>query len=720
MRLLLLPALALLLGAAPSPDLARWRTEAARVTITRDDWGIAHVHGKTDADAVFGAIYAQAEDDFPRIEANYLTALGRTAEAEGEGAIWQDLRQRLWVDPAELQRIHATAPAWLKALCAAWADGLNYYLATHPEVHPKVLTRFEPWMALSFTEGSIGGDIEHVDLGKLAQFYGGRATALARMPDRDQEPRGSNGIAIGPGLSASGHPLLLINPHTSFFFRSELEMKSDAGLHAYGASTWGQFFLYQGFNERLGWMHTTSGVDSIDEFAEAVVERRAGGAAYVRGGKTVEFGFAPITLRFRRPDGSMGSRSFNTISTVHGPITRADGGKWIATALMNKPLAALQQSWLRTKARDQATYLKIAAFQANSSNNTVYADADGHIALLHPQFVPARNDRLDYRAPVDGSDPAADWHGLTPMAKLPQVRDPAGGWLYNSNDAPWRAAGTDSPRASAFPRYMDQVGPNPRGDHATTLLGQARALTPMGLRAIAYDPWMPEFARVVPKLAAAWASLPAGPRKDRLAAPVAALEAWDARWSAASIETSLAVFWGTDLWAHTPVAIPGAPAEYDTRWARMEALNGDTMLAALERAIDTLTRDFGSWRTPWGEINRFQRNDAAITQQFDDAKPSAPVPFTSALWGSLASFGARPYPGTKRWYGTSGNSFVAIVEFGPRVRAWSVTAGGESGRPGAPHFKDQAGRYAAGDLKPVYFWPDELKGHVERRYRPGE
>ena len=168
--------LALLLAAAapaPAADLPRWRAQAARVTITRDDWGIAHVKGRTDADAVFGAIYAQAEDDFPRIERNYLTALGRQAEADGEAAIWDDLRHRLYLDEAELRAAYARSPVAMQRLMTAWADGLNHFLATHPEVKPKVLTRFEPWMALSFTEGSIGGDIETIDLDRLRAFYDG-------------------------------------------------------------------------------------------------------------------------------------------------------------------------------------------------------------------------------------------------------------------------------------------------------------------------------------------------------------------------------------------------------------------------------------------------------------------------------------------------------------------------------------------------------------------
>src|SRR5690349_6132230 len=253
---------------ADSGEQARWKQEAQAVTITRDDWGIAHVHGKTDADAVFGMVYAQAEDDFNRVETNYLNSLGRLAEAEGEQALWSDLRQQLFIDPVQLKRLYAQSPDWLKQLMNAWADGLNYYLATHPDVHPRVITRYEPWMALSFTEGSIGGDIERVSLKQLQAFYGkpGDAAVPVAMAEAHPswvEPTGSNGIAIAPKLTADGHALLLINPHTSFFFRSELQMSSDAGLDAYGAVTWGQFFVYQGFNHHIGWMHTSTGADVV-------------------------------------------------------------------------------------------------------------------------------------------------------------------------------------------------------------------------------------------------------------------------------------------------------------------------------------------------------------------------------------------------------------------------------------------------------------------------
>ena len=699
-------------------ESARWQAHARAVTITRDDWGIAHVRGETDADAVFGMIYAQAEDDFNRIEANYLTALGRTAEAEGERAIWQDLRQRLWIDETDLRARYAAAPDWLRRLMTAWADGLNFYLSTHPQVRPRVLTRFEPWMALSFSEGSIGGDIERVDLDRLEAFYSGRGARAAPAGGDDAEPRGSNGIAIAPAITRDGHALLLINPHTSFFFRSELQVTSGEGLNAYGAATWGQFFIYQGFNERVGWMHTTSGLDVVDEFAETIVER--GGRPFYRyGAEERPVATSNVVVAYRNPDGSRSTRTFQVYRTHHGPIVRAEGRRWIAMALMHRPVEALSQSWLRTKARDFASFSRALEFRANSSNNTLYADADGTIAYLHPQFIPRRNDRFDYTGVVDGSDPAADWGELHALSEAPRVVNPANSWVYNSNNWPYSAAGPNSPRAAAFPRYMDVFGENPRGRHALMLLAGRSGWTLEGLRDAAYDSYQPAFAMMVPLLVQAWDSLPAAdPLRRRLAEPVAMLRGWDYRWGTASVETSLAVFWAERLLE----AVPGPQRPHRNQLPEYltERTSPQQKLRALAAVLDTLERDFGRRRTPWGEINRFQRLTGDIVQPFSDAGASIPVGFTGGAWGSLASFGARAYPGTRRWYGTSGNSFVAVVEFGPRIRARAVSAGGESGDPRSPHFNDQAERYAAGNLRDVYFYADQLAGHTERVYRPGE
>jgi acyl-homoserine-lactone acylase len=712
----LLPLLLLAPPAAsqrPNPDLPRLRAEAAAVTITRDDWGIAHVRGRTDADAVFGMIYAQAEDDFNRVETNYLTALGRTAEAEGEKAIWADLRARLYMQPDFLKARYAASPAWLKRLMVAWAGGLNYYLATHPAVQPRVIDRFEPWMALSFTEGSIGGDIERIDLKQLEAFYGREgAQVAAAAPAGDPEPRGSNGIAIAPKNTAGGHALLLINPHTSFFFRSEQQVTSGEGLDAYGAATWGQFFIYQGFNRHAGWMHTSSGVDSVDEFAETIV-RRGGRLLYRYGTGERPVMVSTVAVPYRSASGGMKSRSFTIYRTHHGPIVRAEGGKWIAFAMMHRPIEALEQSFLRTKARDFMSFARVAALQANSSNNTLFADDKGEIAYLHPQFVPVRDDRFDYSRPVDGSDPRTDWRGLHSLATTPHAINPASGWVQNTNNWPWNAGGVGSIQAARFPGYMDRNGESPRGLHALRVLEGRRDFTIERLRAAAYDPYLTAFARLIPGLLRACDAAP----DPALAQQVAALRGWDYRWSESSVPTSLAVFWGEEMVKRVSGGqfLPGM-ATYD----RIDAASPREKVAALAAAAERLRRDFGRWDVRWGEINRFQRLTGEIVHPFIDAAPSIPVGFTSARWGSLASFGAAPRPGTKRWYGTSGNSFVAVVEFGPRVRAVAVTAGGESGDPASRHFNDQAERYATGNLRPVYFWADELKGHTERTYRPGE
>ncbi|CAN5245118.1 penicillin acylase family protein [soil metagenome] len=719
---MIVAALILATLAAPAAELARLKAEAVNVTITRDSWGIAHVHGKTDADAVFGAIYAQAQDDFSRIEANYLTSLGRTAEAAGapDDAIWKDLRQRLYVDPTDLKARYAASPVWLKRLMDAWADGLNLYLATHSQTHPKVLNHFEPWMALSFTEGSIGGDIEKIDAKALRAVYdqdvkplppvpvpvsrlAGKPAEVADLAYR--EPTGSNGIAIAPKNTRDGHALLLINPHTSFYFRSELQMTSDEGLNAYGASTWGQFCIYQGVNEHAGWMHTTSGADSTDEFAEP---RSAAKTA------------APVVLSYRSADGALATRTFTPLRTDHGPIVRQDGGKRVAFSMMYRPVEALSQSWLRTKATDYASFTAVAnRYKANSSNNTLFADDKGEIAYLHPQFIPKRDDRFDYRKPVDGSDTATAWKGDTPFAQTPHLKNPPSGFLYNSNDQPWLAAGEGSLNKAAFPKYMDQAGWNPRSDHALRVLTGKHDFTPEGLRAAAYDSWLPEMAKLIPPLVASYDALPAAdPVKAKLAEPLARLRVLDFRCAADSVPTSIGVLYGERLWADLA---PSARAQGITPYVAMEERATPAQrLSAFAAAVDKLTTDFGRWDTPWGEINRFQRLDDSITAHFDDSRPSIPVPFASAQWGSLASFGLAANTGTKKRYGASGNSFVAVVEFGPRVKAMAVTAGGESGDPASPHFGDQAARYAGGALREVWFHPDQIAAHSVRRYRPGE
>jgi len=586
-------------------------------------------------------------------------------------------------------------------------------------VKPRVIRRFEPWMALTFTEGSIGGDIERVNLARLEEFYGkdgAKTVAQAPVDSRYVEPSGSNGIAIGPSNTASRHALLLINPHTSFFFRAEAQMVSDEGLNAYGAITWGQFFIYQGFNERAGWMHTSSGVDNIDEYLETVA-KTGDGFAYRVGSEERPLKASTIVVPYKT-SGGMAKKEFTVYRTHRGPIVRAENGKWVSVRLMQEPVKALTQSYSRTKANGYKAFRETMELHTNSSNNTIFADADGNIAYFHSNFIPRRDPKFDWTKPVDGSDPATEWNGVLSIDQTPGLLNPPTGWLYNTNNWPWTAAGPNSPKKSDFPVYVERNGENARGIHAIKVLENKKDFTLDSLIEAAYDSYLPAFEDKIPALIKAFDRTPAGsPLKAKVADQIAALRGWDLRWSVSSVPTSLAVFWGEDI---------GLRVAGDARRAGVSADDyvatkapAEQLLQALASASDKLASDFGSWKTPWGDINRFQRLTGDLVHPFNDAGPSIPVGFTSSRWGSLASFGARAQKGTKKWYGTTGNSFVAVVEFGDRVQAKAVTAGGQSGDPKSPHFNDQAARYSTGDLREVYFYRQQVDAHTERKYRPG-
>ena len=702
-------------------EVSAWESRADSVTVVRDEWGIPHIYGKTDADVVFGMLYAQAEDDFNRIEVNFLNAMGRLAEAEGESEIYRDLRMKLFIDPAELKQMYDESPEWLTSLMNAWADGLNYYLYTHPEVKPRVLDRFEPWMALSFSEGSIGGDIERVSIQDLETFYGGDPTSTLTMassvdPDFVPEPTGSNGFAIAPSNTKNGNALLLINPHTSFYFRAEVHMVSEEGLNAYGAVTWGQFFVYQGFNEKTGWMHTSSAGDNIDEFLETIVEK-SDGMYYMYDGEELPLKSKVVTVSYK--DGSsLKTKDFTIYRSQHGPIIRAEDGKWVAFKIMEEPLKALQQSYLRTKAQNYDEFYSSMEYHTNSSNNTVYADADGNIVYFHSNFIPVRDPSFDYTRPVDGSISATNWKGLHSIGESILVKNPENGWIQNTNNWPFSVTGDLSPKQADFPNYMNTTTENARGLHALRVLEGKKDFTIESLRAAAYDSYLTAFDETLPNLFKAFDSIESRDSlKQAVSEQVALLRSWDQRFGEESVATSVAIMWATELQAR---ARNHAREEGVSLTHFLES--GDhpeVWLESLLAAKNKLDSDFGFWSTPWGEINRFQRLTGDIVQPFDDSKPSIPVGFTSATWGSLAAYGQRTFNNTKKIYGTRGNSFVAVVEFGDSLKAIAVTAGGQSGDPASPHFNDQAPLYASGQLRPVYFYKSDIEKHKEESYNPG-
>lgn len=719
--LLLLWCSATLAGQEFSQDeIARWQQRAQGITIIRDTWGIPHIHGKTDADVVFGLMYAQCEDDFARVEMNYIDAIGRMAEIEGESGLYHDLRARMFLTPEQAKTNYAKSPAWMKKLLDAFADGMNYFLYKNPDKKPILITRYEPWMPLTFTEGSIGGNITGISLNRIKAFYENYKFTSFRtdfLKDLDREPVGSNGFAIAPAKSANGNALLLINPHTSFYFRIEAQMVSEQGMNAYGALTWGQFFIYQGFNENCGWMHTSTYADFLDEYLETV-EKRDGKFFYKYGEEWRPVTEEKVVLPYKDGD-RMAQKEFTIYKTHHGPVIGEQDGKWLTIRMMNQPVEALAQSYLRTKAKDYKSFNKVMKMRTNSSNNTVFADRKGNIVYWHGNFMPKRNPGFDYNEPVDGSNPKTDWLGLHKVKETIVLRNPANGWIQNCNSTPFTAAGEYSPKARDYPAYMAPDGENFRGVNAVRVLGSKKMFTLDTLIAAANDPYLAGFEKLVPSLVEAYDKV--GSSNPNVPEAIEILRNWNKNYGTESVATTLAVQWGEKMQRFTRTIAP--------RDQRFDAISfTDYMIEKvapkekvnlLIKVIDELNRDFGKWKTPWGEINRFQRLTGQINEVFDDNKPSIPVAFTSSTWGSLAAYGARTYPGTVKQYGYRGNSFVAVVEFGKRLKARAVVSGGASSDPDSPHFNDQAELFCKGQFREVWFYPEEVKQHAERTYKPG-
>jgi acyl-homoserine-lactone acylase len=464
-------------------------------------------------------------------------------------------------------------------------------------------------------------------------------------------------------------------------------------------------------------MHTSSGVDAIDEYLETIIKKD--GRFYYKYGKEERpVTVSEISIPYRTGEG-MGVKKFTVYRTHHGPIVREAAGKWVSTRMLREPVKALMQSYLRTKAKDYQAYRETMELKANSSNNTIFADSKGEIAYFHGNFIPRRDTKFDWTKPVDGSDPATEWQGLLSIDETPHLLNPKSGWLYNCNNSPWSAAGQSSPKKQDYPAYVESGVESARGLHAVRVLEKKTDFTLDSLIAAAYDNYLPWFDKPLPALIQAWDKAPSdNANKQRVADQIALLRTWDHRWSVASIPTTLAIYWAEDMYRSVGEAAQQSGILIEDYIA--ERASPDVLLQSLATASARLTAEFSGWKVPWGDINRYQHLNGSIIQRFNDAAPSLPVGFTSSIWGSLASFGARTFPGTRKRYGINGNSFVAVVEFGDKIRAKAVATGGESGHEQSRHFNDQAERYTKGDLRDVYFYRSQLQGHSEREYHPGE
>jgi len=697
---------------------------AKSVTIIRDNYGVPHIYGKTDAGVVFGLMYSQCEDNFKGIEGNYLYQFGKQTEVDGENSLATDIQLQLIADSADaIKDYKASAPAFRKLL-DAFADGINYYLYKHPEVTPKVFKHFKPWYALMFTDGSVAAtETGGIKLAETKEFYINGGDKLGFAPNRpakayefvNEREIGSNGFAISPSRSASGHALLYINPHVPFYFRSEVELVSEEGLHAYGAVTWGQFFIYQGFNKHCGWMHTSSYADVADLYAEKMV-KKDGKWFYEYNG-----GLKPVTERKLviniKKGNKFEQKTITGYYTHHGPVVGSRDGKWLALRANNRSYNALVESWQITKANNLAEYKKAMDLVSNATNATVYADDKGNTIFWYGNYIPKRDPKYDWSLPVDGSTPATEWQGVHRLNEIVTTTNPATGWIQNCNSTPYTDAGASSPDKSKYPAYMAPDGENYRAVTAINILKNADRLTLDGLISKGYDRYLAAFDDLLPALFKAYDEAPDS-LKYSISDVIKILKQWDRRTGANSVASSLAIEWGTAMLKLLPP--PKTDQESTFITLRIKTLadktSGKQQLELLSAVMKNLQNRFGTWQVQWGDMNRYQRPADGIT--FDDKLPSIPVGLTGSGFGQLPSFQSRAVNTLKR-YGYSGNSFVAAVEFGPKIKAKSIITGGQSFDAASKNFADQAQGIIEGKFKEVLFYREDVLKHVSKSYHPG-
>jgi acyl-homoserine-lactone acylase len=711
-------------------DIAKWEKQAKQVTIMRDVYGIPHIYGKTDADAVFGLMYAQCEDDFKRVEMNYIEKLGKMAEVKGIASLNDDLLTRMVIDADDAKKDYNDAPDWMKKLCNAFADGVNYYLYKNPQAKPALLTKFEPWFPLLWTDGSIGAiNTAGVTAGELGAFYGQKDDLLSiadqqyNTASNEENLDGSNGFAFAPSITDSKNAILYINPHVTMYFRPEVHMVSKQGLNSYGAVTWGQFFVYQGFNEFCGWMHTSSYVDAADLYIETI-KKEGNDYFYLYDGEYRKLGVKNITLHYKEGI-NLKSKTYKVFYTHHGPIMTKRDGKYLSVQQDNRLMEGLQQCWDRTKAKNFNDFKKTLDLKGNISNNTVYADRSGNIAYWHGNRIPKKDPSYDWAKPVDGTTKATDWKGYHTMDEIVHSINPPGGWLQNCNSTPFTCAGVNSPKRDNHPVYMAPDGENFRGVNAVRVLGETKSYDLDKVIQAGYDTRMAAFEVLIPNLISAYYKFVSNGNavSHDMTAAVTELTYWDYRCSVNSVATTIAVEWAERLLSYInniDIQFEMAMTDFVTKTKHFATSdNALKLVKTMEETLEDLKKRYGTWQVKWGDINRFQRIATDIDNRFDDTKDSYPVGFASSAWGTLPSFVSKRYPGTEKRYGYGGNSFVCAVEFGKKIKAKALLAGGESGDENSPHFFDQGKAYSIGQFREVLFYKNDVKKRTERAYHPG-
>jgi penicillin amidase len=666
---------------------------AGTVTIYRDTYGVPHVFGRTDASTAFGFAYAQAEDNFWRVEENFIHALGRASEIYGEKTLDEDRLNHALEIPRLAQAEYARLDKHMRSLCDAFAAGFNYYLERHPEVRPRLLTKIEPWYTLAFIR------YNYFQNG-FARDRSLRGTKLqtAAIDNDLKQHTGSNGWVVGPGKSASGNALLFINPHLPFFGPGQVyegHVHSDEGWNFTGYTRFGFPLPYVGHNENGGWVSTDNAADLTDVYFETF-DDPARPLAYKYGNEYRVAIERVEEIRVKTATG-LETRKFTMRKTHHGPIVAALEGKPLALRMAKFESDGWLREWYDMTRATSLAALKRAIAPLNMLfGNVMYADRQGNTWYIYNGAVPKRNPRFDWTRPVDGSDPDTEWQGYHTIDELPQLTNPKTGWMQNCNTTPFLLTSEGNPDQKQFPKYMVQEGDNPRGAISREILQSKTKFSFAEWTRLAFDTRVMNAGKRLPALISALEQhLDKDPRlrevRDELAR-------WNQRSSNDSVAMTLFSLW-------------------HDRVSRDENKN---LVTALTEVVDVLQRDFGTWKVTWGELNRLQRIDESKGEDFQDSRSSLAISGVNGNDGAVFTFYAAPSRGQKRRYGVAGGTYISVVEFGPRVRALSVHTYGASGDPKNKHYMDQAALYSRGEFKPAWFTLDEIRANLEAAYHPGE
>ncbi|HST23388.1 MAG TPA: acylase [Blastocatellia bacterium] len=682
---------------------ARAEKLARSVTIYRDVYGVPHVYGPTDASVVFGFVYAQAEDNFFQVEDNYIRALGRGTEVYGESLLLPTLVNRLLEITGLSEAEYRRANSRTRQICEAAADGLNYFLANHPEVKPRLITRFDPWQVLALFRF----DVYRVFVLPGSGFNPGEIRTATPEQTADP-PVGSNAWAINGAKCATGRAMLLINPHVGFFtpvLFYEGHLHSDEGWNISGATFFGLPFPVIGHNEYLGWSHTVNFPDISDLYIETFDDPHDR-LAYRYGNEYRRATEWTEPIKIKSATGSE-TKLIKMRKTHHGPVVSMRGGKVLTMRIAKlEEGGQLDQWYAMSKARSFSEFKRAISRLAIPMFNTIYADVKGNIYYLYGGAVPRRSNKFDWSKPLDGSNPETEWKGYHTLDDLPGVLNPASGFIQSCNSSPFMTTSEGNPIKSDYPEYMTSEGDNARASRSRRILFTTKNFTFEEWSKAVFDTTVNEAETEIPLLINEWERLKQldAVRAGKVADAISSLKLWN---HLSTIESKpMTIFM---LWLERVKKMEAAKNQ--DQWLRVRAL---------EEALDELQKNYGTWQVPWGEINRIQRINVSKDQSFNDEQPSLPVAGAGWPVDMVFHFNALSIKGNKRRYGVGGNSFVSVVEFGPKVKAQSLLMFGQSGEQGSAHFFDQANLYSKQQFKTAWFTLPEIKAHAERIYHPGK